>query len=1073
MLMKKRIISAMLALLMAFSTLGVFCTVLSPVSADETTEGGEGEVISEDEAYVAIVDAALTTSYLSPQDKIDSDENMRLAAKYGYYELYVNDYTGEVAVKDITTDQILLSNPYDVPSYTTIANATKAELLSQIEIGYTDNGTSKVFYSYTEAAKRGQIRATTIKNGLRVDYTLGREDANYLAPGMITEARMIEMILPFIDDTLEDYHYKNIIRADGGSSSYDLIKLLSYYVFQDPVELASLDETGEALKKAQETYPALKKLNCAIYVRKTQTPQDQRKIENIIKTYCPNYTTEEMEKDHEMTGYVSDELDPPLFKLALEYTLCDDGLLIRLPANGIRFNSTLYTLEYVTPLHYFGAGNMNNEGYLFYPDGSGAIFYYEDLVSKAASSISGKVYGADFAYHEVSGKHQEAIRVPVFGAINETKIPVLDDAGNVVSHSDDKGNVTIETTSVVNGFLTILEEGDAMANITAGWGGARHNFASVYTTYFPRPKDTYDLSGSMTVGADSTWTVEASRKYTGSYKMRVIMLSSPSEQLARAAQGRKSYDASYVGMAKAYSDYLVNTTKTLTPMTALDVQVGQVPLYIESFGTVPDTERILSVPVNVDVPLTTMEDIRTMYAELNANGISNVNFKLKGFSNDGMYSTYPAKLKWMDEVGGADGFKALVKEAKDKNYGIYPDFDFMYVSNKDLFDGVNLRYAAARTIDNRYSSRQLYNATYQEFVSYYDICVTPVMVEEYYAKFTQEYAKYDPVGISVSTLGSDLNSDFGDKNPTNREDAKKILSSVLSGIRDDYRSVMTEGGNIYTLTYVDHLLNAALDSSRFTAASRSVPFVGMVLHGYVNFAGSAINMAGNINYQVLKAIENGAGLYFTLSYRNTSLLKEYKDLSQYYSVNYKIWAGTYDDEGNLVEPGELFDVYNRVNNAIGMLQTAKIMDHAFLIGERVPTEAEIAADEKIYADAYAAAEKEAYAAAEKALLAEYREKLASGEVEPGQLPAVQVEEADILALLEKYDFEKTETTSQATDAKADYEHTKYTLDDGMIVLVTYEGGRAFILNYNIHQVAVNLDGTIYTLEPYGYQAIER
>ena len=202
--MMKKFISMMLALLMAFGTFGIFFTVpVSVAAAEADTETGdnveeEGEM--KDEAYVAIVDAALNTAYKSAQDKIDSDENMRLAAKYSYYELYINDYTGEIAFKDTTTGQILLSNPYDVPNYKSISAATRAQLLSQIAIGYTDNGVSKTFYSYTEAAARGQIKVKNIKNGIRVEYTLGREDSNYLVPGMITEARMISEILSVMDD---------------------------------------------------------------------------------------------------------------------------------------------------------------------------------------------------------------------------------------------------------------------------------------------------------------------------------------------------------------------------------------------------------------------------------------------------------------------------------------------------------------------------------------------------------------------------------------------------------------------------------------------------------------------------------------------------------------------------------------------------------------------------------------------------------------------------------------------------------------------------------------------------------
>ena len=182
--MKKRIVSMMLALLMAFGVLGIFCTVpTATVSAAEVTDDAPEQKVEE---YVAIVDGALGTAYESAQDKIDSDVNMRPAAKYGNYELYVNDYTGEIAFKDIVTGQILLSNPYDVPNYQSIATETRKQLLSQIMLGYTNitTNTAHTFYSYTEAAARGQIKVSNSINGILVEYTLGRADQRRLVPMM-------------------------------------------------------------------------------------------------------------------------------------------------------------------------------------------------------------------------------------------------------------------------------------------------------------------------------------------------------------------------------------------------------------------------------------------------------------------------------------------------------------------------------------------------------------------------------------------------------------------------------------------------------------------------------------------------------------------------------------------------------------------------------------------------------------------------------------------------------------------------------------------------------------------------
>ena len=133
-------------------------------------------------------------------------------------------------------------------------------------------------------------------------------------------------------------------------------------------------------------------------------------------------------------------------------------------------------------------------------------------------------------------------------------------------------------------------------------------------------------------------------------------------------------------MAQAYSTYL-SRQGILTRLTADDV-TADIPLYIESFGSVEVIETIMSFPVTVDKPLTTLNDVGTMYDELAEEGVKNINFRLTGFANGGMYSVVPTKIKWEKSVGGKDGFQALVDYAAEvnakgdgSNLGIFPDFD--------------------------------------------------------------------------------------------------------------------------------------------------------------------------------------------------------------------------------------------------------------------------------------------------------------------------------------------------------------------------------------------------------------
>ncbi|MBR6650751.1 MAG: hypothetical protein IKL36_04995 [Clostridia bacterium] len=132
---------------------------------------------------------------------------------------------------------------------------------------------------------------------------------------------------------------------------------------------------------------------------------------------------------------------------------------------------------------------------------------------------------------------------------------------------------------------------------------------------------------------------------------------------------------------------------------------------------------------------------------------------------------------------------------------------------------------------------------------------------------------------------------------------------------------MVNGGNAYSVPYADHIIDIATDSSNLLRASESVPFVTMVLHGYTNYSGSAINMEGDVQKTLLKAIETGSSLYFTLCYQNTTALKESDEYNKYYSVSYEIWK---DD---------MIKYYELINEALADVQAFKVVDHQFLEGK--------------------------------------------------------------------------------------------------------------------------------------------
>ena len=921
----------------------------------------------------------LTQVYYTPEEKLAT---MTMAFEKGDYQLWVNAYTGEVATRNTVTGEILFSNPYDVGSSKAVPSL-KADLLSQIIISYTstESSTTNTFNSYTDAALNNQIKLKNIKNGIRLEYTIGREETKYLVPRLITKERFEQ----FFGETM-----KAAMEEEGKLWYYNQ-RFLVFFTLRDPAEFEGND------RKLSELYgelPVTQKVGAVYQINGEIKPAELMQLEEYIKTYVPEYSYEELDLDHETTEYVSEDLNPPVFKMALEYTLDEMGMSVTLPANGIRFDESLYQLTGVSILPYMGAGRYStalpNTGYTFLPDGSGAIFRFEDLAESGAT-IGGQIYGQDYAYHTISGKYQETFRMPVYGIVSNNQYSYVNNNG-VYSIVENENPTS-------SGFFAIMEEGEALASVKSYHLGKSAEYHTVQVSVNPRPSDTYNIADSISVGNNSSWTVVSDRKYVGNYTIRYIMLT---DDAVAAEKGITNYfPASYFGMAKAYQAYLTSPystgtenapaseqTSVLERLSSNDVE-STIPLYIETFGTMETIEKILSVPVNVMTPLTTFDDIQTMYDELSTFGnVNNVNFKLTGYANGGMYSTVPYDLKWEKAVGGKAGFKDLLEAAASingasasdgKHLGIFPDFDFAYVHSMDSFDGLSLKKHAVKTIDNRYTAKREYSSTHQMHEGSFDLAISPAYFSRFYTKLTENYAKYldeekgiTSVNISASTLGTDLNSDFDEDEPYNREDSKEFTVAAMKYLAENYGNVMIEGGNAYTWQYADHILNLAIDSSRYLSSSNTVPFIGIVLHGYMQYAGAPINMEGNLQYGILKAIESGASLYFILTYQNATKLKEDAQLSQNYSVRYDIWAGSYDDEG-VFQTGQLIDLYHQLNDVTADLQDKIIIGHEMLNGQRIPDADELEADAIAEEKARVEAEEKARLEAEQKARLEHLE----------------------------------------------------------------------------------------------------
>ena len=1186
----KRILSSALVVVMLFSAVAL----LIPIEAKAAHHSSIGESVLTEEQVANRVTKYQKANYTSVEAMFQEDKknNELDCSTNGIYSIYVNRYTGVLYYRNEITGEMLTSNSYNFKNADT---ATSAEWASQVSVSFypiSDNTKESIYHSSQWAAARNQIKVSKINNGLRVSYAIGNTATRCLLPVWIEahefENDILRPMFKYLYEKMEAYMGEKFALDyfDGNKKQYNSfsgsIRELTdkYYIEEEVYEnrylhYDSMTEFFDDFKDMIDAYTAYAKKEgippnqylpktqeletikgdikilydfynphnpfnenfvpnestpakamegdkCAIYTVKDPTYNMMADKAKSVKKYT-KYTMEMMYEDEEFCGYEHELEINPVFRCALEYTLNDDNSLsVRLPSNSIVFDETRYILTEITPLKYFGAVDFkDNDGYIFVPDGSGAVIEFEDFRDSNVSMLyPPSFYGMDYCYSEIIGVHSQTLTMPVYGMVSNR------------SANGSETNI---------GYFAILEEGSSMAKIDILYDDAvPYKEGTVFTSFTPNPSDKFYLSETQ------SYVKVSESKYSGSYITRYVMLT-----------GNK---ANYAGMAEYYRNYLeANGT-----LKAIENVGDDIPLYLEALGSLEVLEKILTFPVNVSKPITTFEDIVTIYNELgnakakfeekaseydalaaaedeNINlkrdyentaanyrrlanevcNIDNINFKLTGFSNGGLHTTYPTKVKWERTVGGKRGFKKLLdiaeeKTGADSNFGVYPEFDFQYISNTSLFDKVGKRNTVSRMVDNRYASKQSYNNITDEYDTLYAMIVSADALDRLYNKFIKKYSKYDATGISVSTLGSDLNSNFDKDNPVSRDDAQGYVTDLLDRIANESNySVMTSQGNIYAVKYADHILDVCTDSSYYIYSSYTIPFVGMILHGYVNYTGTALNYSGSPAYDFLRSIENGAYIYYTIGYRNTDYMKDDEDYNKYYSISYENWFD------------EIVENYSVLNENLADLQDAHIVDHKVLIGERVIDESESVANlntlmnefieeyraelsnkvEETFAtlrqqgaydkrigieanidelvaymrerldisvnDAELSEEvKESIATFRtnlEKLVAEFRSEYDTTGVDVGNIVAVEVTASE---------FDYTSAYKYITDSTAfdeDYVFTDYTVDNNLIVMVTYKKGEkevSFLLNYNIYDVEVTLaDGTTHRLGRYDFKRL--
>ena len=529
------------------------------------------------------------------------------------------------------------------------------------------------------------------------------------------------------------------------------------------------------------------------------------------------------------------KLDYPTQELGFEaeVKLYDDGSITAcIPESSIYENADNKKIGniYVFPL--LGSSRLGEkEGYMFVPDGNGALIYLDDKDGRFDSGYVQKVYGSDIGVGESyvlsllwdsyeTHNDAEMILAPVYGMV----------------HTDDE-----------MGYLAIIESGDEEASIYATPNGAYSDYNWITaafrkcTTYI---QPTSNSGGSVTKVTDRI-------KYDINVRYMFV----------------DGADANYTGLAKRYRDYLIEKDELVKVEDDFKVRLDFLGLDVENW-----------MLWKKDAPVTTVDNIREIYADLESEGVTDILSIYKGWQDGGIFDLPVTSYDVDSSIGGARELSKLMDECEGKNIDFYLFTDGVRANTETG----NTTFDTVKKMDKRLYTEDTYQNVYREFVYW-----TPQKSLQNLQLLQKNFVKKGVNKIALSEIGNTMFTyTMGDTMQT-RLVSKYLYGEALRQISENMDLMLEAPVQCYW-QYAKAIVDMPIADSDYIYTDQSVPFLSIALKGILPMYGDYVNFEANEREYFLKLVETGIYPSFYLTYENPSELI-YTNSSDVYTAQYSVY----------------------------------------------------------------------------------------------------------------------------------------------------------------------------------------
>lgn len=355
-------------------------------------------------------------------------------------------------------------------------------------------------------------------------------------------------------------------------------------------------------------------------------------------------------------------------------------------------------------------------------------------------------------------------------------------------------------------------------------------------------------------------------------------------------------NATYSGLASACREQLIRNSVLSTKTAETS---NYLPFCLTLTGAIPKSVG----PLNYLSTLTTFEQANDMLIRMRNKGINNVNIRYTGVFSGGTDSKDINEAKILSRLGGTEKLNELYEYISAQKMKLYLDVNLLSsATGFSVANAMNIKksdstytpvFPLAEYMGEEPAERNLRN------INKLSKLVADILSDTRYYGFS---------GFCLNDVGSILYSDFSTGGILRDEAADTVAKSIAP--LSTGHSTMAVGGNFYMLKNIGTVINIPLKATASqSGAYFTVPFVQLVLHGIVDYAGNPINTEVNLEETLLKSIEFGACPHFEWNYEPVI---DHTDSDVFY----------YDNTIN-----EAAEFYAEANEVLNDLRDARMTDH--------------------------------------------------------------------------------------------------------------------------------------------------